>query len=81
MISIEYEIVMPHRWWLRKFWLNGRITDLRIRAMHEANSALLEILVDNSVIIPSFQKLLILLFFTSYIAGILKSLYLVIQCI
>ncbi len=26
---------------------------LRIRAMHEANTALLDILVDNSVIIPS----------------------------
>ncbi len=56
--------------------------------MHEANTALLDILVDNSVIIPSFQnrtstfiswltgqnvqKLQILTFFTSYIAGILK---------
>ncbi len=27
---------------------------LRIRAMHEANTALLDILIDNSVIIPSF---------------------------
>ncbi len=74
---------------------------LRIPAMHEANTALLDILVDNSVIIPSFQNrtstflkkafcriwrrwfiswitgqnvknLQILLFFTSYIAGILK---------
>ena len=27
---------------------------LRIRAMQEANTALLDILVDNSVIIPSF---------------------------
>ncbi len=27
---------------------------LRIRAIHEANTALLDILVDNSVIIPSF---------------------------
>ncbi len=57
--------------------------------MHEANTALLDILVDNSVIIPSFQnrtstsrmtgqnvqKLQILLFFTSYIAGILKQKY------
>ncbi len=29
---------------------------LRIRAMHEANTALLDILVDNSVIIPPFQN-------------------------
>ncbi len=29
---------------------------LRIPAMHEANTALLDILVDNSVIIVSFQK-------------------------
>ncbi len=29
---------------------------LRIPAMHEANTALLDILVDNSVIIPSFQN-------------------------
>ncbi len=29
---------------------------LRIRAMHEANTALLDILVDKSVIIPSFQN-------------------------
>ncbi len=29
---------------------------LRIHAMHEANTALLDILVDNSVIIPSFQN-------------------------
>ena len=31
-------------------------TDLRIRAMHEANTALLDFFVDNSVIIPSFQN-------------------------
>ncbi len=49
--------------------------------MHEANTALLDILVDNSVIIPAFQNRistflnngLQLLFFTSYIAGILNT--------
>ena len=61
---------------------------LRIRAMHEANTALLDILVYNSVIIPLYhlfkrwftscitgqnvQKLQILQFFASYIAHILK---------
>ncbi len=50
--------------------------------MHEANTALLGILVDNSVIIPesrararkwqNVQKMQILLFFASYIACILK---------
>ncbi len=41
--------------------------------MHEANTALLDILVDNSVITgQNVQKLQILLFFTSYIARILK---------
>ena len=51
--------------------------------MHEANTALLDILVDNSVIIPSFFNSLVdhfgILFLelniaaTSYIAGILKN--------
>ncbi len=36
---------------------NLKIANLRIRAMHEANTALLDILVDNSVIIPSFERL------------------------
>ncbi len=32
----------------------GVLSNLRIHAMHKANTALLDILVDNSVIIPSF---------------------------
>ena len=53
--------------------------------MHEANTALLDILVDNSVVgfekdgllaeLQNVQKLQILLFFTSYIAGILKIIH------
>ncbi len=59
---------------------------LRIRAMHEANTAFLDILVDNSDISldqrwftsiswitgQNVQKLQILLLFASYIARILK---------
>ncbi len=42
--------------------------------MHEANTALLDVLIDNSVITgQKVQKLQILLFFALYIAGILKK--------
>ncbi len=61
------------------------VLELRIPAMHEANTALLDILVDNSVVgfekdgllaeLQNVQKLQILLFFTSYIAGILKIIH------
>ncbi len=36
--------------------MEASVASLRIRAMPEANTALLDILVDNSVIIPSFQN-------------------------
>ncbi len=66
---------------VKKF--NVALKGLRIRAMHEANT-LLDILVDNSVIIPSLsgfekmiydqnvQKLQIVLFFAFCIASILN---------
>ncbi len=58
---------------MTKYWAILTLPLLRIRAMHEANTALLDILVDNSVIERCFM-VWFLLFFASYIACILKTM-------